>query len=501
VKMGHWSRAWILSLTLAVPGSAFAQTESEAPTPPATAEPAPDAEAPAAAEAEKKDEEKKDEAPTEATPADGTGAAAEPAPAAEPTPAEPAPAEPAPAEPAPAEPAPAEPAPAPVAEPAPPAEPAPAPVAEPAPAAEPAVEAAPAAPAAAPAAPGTPAPAADKAAASSKAGKGGDEKEEGNLLGAAAPVPPDVGRPWQVFLTFEQTLGVGSFIKDPNVRQDNYGYNVTAAGTYKLANVLSGRLDAFGQIIFDQQLTTSRTDGGPTPRRFYFRDIRLGVLGRGLLQEKTTGVIIGGNTSFDLPTSEPSQAADRYLRWNLSANVARMFSVGPGNLLVRFTEGFRKDFGRAVAVYPSEGDNCAVYPLRYEGTCIGTQGNANYAFTHSLSAVYLWDALSMGLSLALVNQRNHYLGNSDLSNTQFTEEDLVVSQNGGNAPWANQSVGSAFVQYGLNDYLSFTLGVASTQNPYVQRGTNSKGIRFPFFDFESTANNLTQFFLDVNVFY
>ncbi|CAN0598745.1 unnamed protein product, partial [Laminaria digitata] len=65
-----------------------------------------------------------------------------------------------------------------------------------------------------------------------------------------------------------------------------------------------------------------------TPRRFYFRDVFLGVTGRGLIQEKkVTGIIFGANTSISLPTSEISQNIGRYFLWRTSGSAVRSFKV------------------------------------------------------------------------------------------------------------------------------------------------------------------------------
>lgn len=491
---GVLSRAWLVGLMLVAPGLSFAQTTPPAETPPAVTEPAP---APTPGEAKAEDDKKEEEKKDEAAPAEAT-----PAPA--PTEAAPAPTEAAPA----------------------PTEVAPAPVPEAAPA-EKAVEATPAevkasgmpeAPAATPTAaapsPGNTAAPGAPAAGTEGDGQGRqmDDKKTSTQLGAAAPVPPDTGRPWQIFTTLEANVGAGTFIADPNARQDALGWSFLATGFYKITNLFGGRVDALAQVGWDQAITNNATNFGTRPNEFFMRDIRLAVAGRGLYTEEFTGIVFGSSINTFLPTSKFSQAQERILRGAVNVTAARMFTeVGPGNLLVNFLTSVRKDFGPPSVTLDAEESasrfaTCRSSNLTDDGNgCASNIGTFNWAWTNSLSATYFLGDFSAALSFGVVSQYAHDLRDLSESPSSVAASPNVVigrSQYAGNeAAYSTLTTSSLSIGYLINDNINLGLGFATLQSPIIQDGSNSSRLKFPFFDFESTANNLSSFFLDLNVQY
>lgn len=473
---GVLSRAWLVGLMLVAPGVTFAQTTPPAETPPAVTEPAPEAKpGDVKVEDEKKEEEKKDEAaPAEAAPA----------PEVVPTEAAPAP-EVAPAEKA------VEATPAEVKASGMPETPAP-------------TSAAPTTPAAAPAA-GAP-------AAGEGEGRQLDDKKTSTQLGAAAPVPPDTGRNWQIFTTLEANLGNGTFVADPNARQPALGWSFTATGLYKITNLFQGRLDALAIAGWDQAITNNATNFGTRPNEFFFRDLRLGLVGRGLYTEELTGIIFGGSLNTFLPTSKFSQAQQRVMRWSINGTAARMFTeVGPGNLLLNFASSVRKDFGPAQVTLDADDSasrfaSCRSSNLVDDGNgCASNIATFNWAWTNSLAATYFLGDFSAAVSFAVVSQYAHDLRDLSETPTNLAASPNVVlgrSQYAGNeAAYSTLTQSSISIGYLINDNINLGLGVATLQSPIIQDGSNSSRIKFPFFDFESSANNLSSFFLDLNVQY
>ncbi len=351
------------------------------------------------------------------------------------------------------------------------------------------------------------APAATDSKADPKAPAGKDGKKVDATqarLGAAAPVPADLGRPWQIFGTFDQSLGLGAFVKDGDARQVAYAYQLIAQGTYKIGALGDGRLDAFGDIRVSQQLTDSFNYVGTSRRQLLWNDLRLGLLGRGLLREETTGAIVGGNFNIDLPTGWQSRASDRLLRLNASSNVARSFAVGPGNLLARVIVSARKDFG------PSQADGnprrlceqARGSPL--EGDTIvgcGVGATVNWGASMGVSGLYLLGNLSFSASVFMNWIKPWDLGDSGFTGTRadpnLGSEQIGVGLNGDNAPLLAQWTTGFEIGYQVMDNISLGLGLSSLLPTYDTRNR----YRFPLFDTQSWADNWSSLYFDVNFIY
>lgn len=465
---GVLTRAWLVGLMLIAPQIASAQTEP-APSPPATTEPAPEgAPGEAKAEEEKKDEAKPEEKKDEAAPAEVTPAEV---------------------------PAPTAPSPEKAVE---------ATEAEKAASGMPSTTAAPAA---------TPAPAAAPAAAAATKEGAAEEDEDhheaaATQLGAAAPVPPDTGRNWQVLGNLEANVGNGSFIADPNARQVAIGWSADVTGFYKITDLFEGRLDAMAVIGWDQVITNNVTNAGTRPSEFFFRDTRLALVGRGLFKEELTGVIFGSSLNAFLPTSKMSQAQERVLRVAVNGTAARMFTeIGPGNILLNFATSLRKDFGSASPVF-DQGDSesrfatCRSLNRLEDSSCASNVASMNWGWANTLTATYLWGDFSFAASLGVVSQWAHHLADlSEVPTNLAAGSNLELNrsqyaQNEANYSTLTQSSLSASYQATENFGVYFSVG--TLQSPIIQDGPNSSRLKFPFFDFESSANNLSSFALGVS---
>ena len=60
----------------------------------------------------------------------------------------------------------------------------------------------------------------------------------------------------------------------------------------------------------------------------------------------------------------------------------------------------------------------------------------------------------------------------------------------------NKKVGSIDVSYQLDKRFTFNAGVQTQSTP---KSADNESFRFPFYDFEGTADNLTSFYIDVTV--
>jgi hypothetical protein len=352
----------------------------------------------------------------------------------------------------------------------------------------------------APAAASTSAPAPGAAA---DAAKPGDDKKQPDAtrnvaaLGAAALALGGAAKPWRIVATFEQTLGAGTFVSEPSARQPAYGYSLSVLGTYAIGKLGDGRALAFTRVSFDQQLTNTFVASGTRPREFFFRDIQLGVTAPGFVNLKDFGALIGGSTSIFLPVSKPAVAADRVLRWQIGPSILKNFeNVGPGSLTLQLSEGFRKDFGPRVPTISSTEVLCRT-PT---DDCLGSFANLNFALLHTISANYGVGDWSFNLFWQVSNNFFHSLDDSELP-PGFQQE--VGRSPNATASFDHRmlSFSAVSVNYTVNDNWFLTAGVSSFGPMLVQRGNNPNGIRFPFFDLDSTASNISSYFFDVNFTY
>ncbi|MEL7371814.1 MAG: hypothetical protein AAFN74_23015 [Myxococcota bacterium] len=329
------------------------------------------------------------------------------------------------------------------------------------------------------------------------------------VLGAAAPTPPPV--PYQVFFTLGFQSGTGTFIAGAN--RESVGYTLSLAGLYRLTNVLDGRLDIFTSLNADQSLTAnSQGDvGSVAPREFFFRDIRIGVLGRSLLNSKSTGIILGANVSIDLPTSLQAQAQGRFVRTNLSGNAARIFSgIGPGSLLVRLTATARWDLGDVVFTNTTNSALCNSVSVNSQGECLSGRTGNSFVFIPGVGLTYLWGRVNFAASISFINSWQYSSSNSIVP--RLTAGDNIEPGRSPNAlndtPYSLITSTNLSVTYTASSNLLFTLGLATAQAPVDKCNQDRDDFRdtgqcvqFPFFDFNNQTNNLSSFYLNTTLMY
>ena len=337
---------------------------------------------------------------------------------------------------------------------------------------------------------------------SKKSKKGSSSKLTSEVAGA----DEKDSKPWSVNATFEQWLGAGTFVKDAGAKTPAYGYAVTLGGSYKINDLLR----ASARIDFDQQLTTTHSDSGTVPRQFFFRDIRLGVSAASLYKEEQfTDISAGASASLRLPTALASQADDRIFGLVLAGNLTRVFDdLGPGNLTLKYSLSGRYNAGpRAPDVDADESatvvGTCSRSALKEDGSCQLEGANIAGAISNTLSAEYVFlEDYSIGASIGISNSFYHRLNDSSLEGTGFEAADISSSEHSSGGVLQSDVISTSIeAGYVLNDYVSFALGLATASNPFIYRRGNPNTLRFPFWDFNSTASNISQMYFDVNLSY
>lgn len=331
-----------------------------------------------------------------------------------------------------------------------------------------------------------------------------DEKENkagaAATLGAAMAVDPS--KPWIVNATLEQTLGQSIFVKDPTRGRTAYGYALIVGGSYDLTKLFEGTLRATARISADQQLTTTANDAGVGPRQFFLRDTIVGLSGLGLYTEKLTGTRLNGRFSLTLPTSLQSRAAERYLGVSVGGSAIKVFSeVGPGSAIIVWSETFQKNVASAQPV--SDFAFCDSVSASDSGACYSALSNPSYSFFHGLTGIYSLGGFNVSVGLTLIQSVGYDLDQSTAQDPQ------TPAGNPSSSPFAdpnasrltNTTWGTVAVSYAVNENFSIAGGWSTIQSPYVQQGSSSTSLRFPWWDFQTPSNNGTTFFLDANFIY
>ena len=350
------------------------------------------------------------------------------------------------------------------------------------------------------------------ASVTADASGGGDGEKKKNdtddntaVLGAAAPTPPP--SPYQIFFTVGLQAGTGTFL---DAEREQVGYTINLSGLYRLSELGDGRLDVFAVLNADQLLTNSSLQalGSVAPNEFFFRDVRVGLLGRSLLNEKNTGIIFGANTSIALPTGLQAQAQGRFLRWAVAGNAVKIFSgVGPGSLLLRASISGRWDIsGDPTLVNTTNSALCRSISANAQGECFSGRTGTTFGLIPGFSMTYLWGDFNFALGLSFIN----IWSASATESTGTTAEGFEpgTSDFGGNSPYELLTSANLAVTYVANRYLNFTAGISTLQLAVTKCNQGREDFddtgfcpTFPFFDFNSPADNLTSFYLNTTVMY
>ncbi len=299
-------------------------------------------------------------------------------------------------------------------------------------------------------------------------------------------------------LGLSQSVGLGTFVADEHARTP------TTATQLLLAPRFGFDLGGVALAVSARQtLSWEETQpDNPTGRRFDLDDTRLSVAAPRLLVEPFTGVGLTPSVRYLLPTSYASQGAGSHGTLGLGLGLARGFGSDSGNQVeVAYAFAFNKGFARYTAKGVASGpvadpEGRAVVLCRSgESTCASAGMNTDYSFANTLSLRWAYGRrVSVGLGLTLVNQFGYPAAAID---DPYTSTKTDVDGN----PVARTGAGRRDVVWGSFDVEvalteRWSVGISVT-NVGPTRTRDNQRLRFPFFDTESAADNLTSFSLGV----
>ncbi len=319
----------------------------------------------------------------------------------------------------------------------------------------------------------SPAPTLAPAAPSATPVAPADEEPESDAKETPAPL--------RLPFTLQTSVGQGSFVADEHARNAYFGYSLTFAPSYTpYEHVSIGLLTAISQELTD-------SDGDTERQEVLLSDTRLsGGYDFGKIPKAEIGVT--AQLRFFLPSSIASRHQTLVLGTGVVLGLGREF----GPISLGLSTSFRKNFHRYTTpviddragmqfVHPRTGSAEVVE----DGLAQGGTNNVSHSVAGELSVGYSpFEALSFGIAYGLSAGFTYRSVPLDALSGVHAEEG--VGQR-------DLSSGTISASYKLDERFSFGAGVSTVGPPLT---ADNKSPRFPFWDFESEADNLTSFYLD-----
>ncbi|HEY3483791.1 MAG TPA: hypothetical protein VGK49_00345, partial [Ilumatobacteraceae bacterium] len=282
----------------------------------------------------------------------------------------------------------------------------------------------------------------------------------------------------------ETGVGQGSFIADPNVRNPYFAWGASFVPAYYPIPALT--LSLFAKI--SQEITDSEIDTEPQQVLFYDLQVRCRYA---LGQIPKLGIDVFVEARLYLPTSLVSRYETLVI-----APLGRFSLIrGFGPVVLGYSFSFRKNFHlyespvlRPDGPTPSEYAR-ALGTEDLRGSNVAIAGNnVSFSFSNTFFVSYVPIsrlAISMyyGISQAFTYRRYE----DDEFTSQYAEAGRGQRDTG---------FGGLEVWFRLDKRFSFSAGMFTAASPKTE---NNQSFRFPFYDFHSTALNLTTFYLDVTL--
>lgn len=290
------------------------------------------------------------------------------------------------------------------------------------------------------------------------------------------------GHPFRIVSSLSTSVGQGSFVANQGARNAYWDWSLSLTPMYTL---MDGAINISASMALNQELTDS--DGDTVNRRLLISDVSLGASHMiGLIPGVDVAVIVAARAFF--PTSLASQA--QTLVTGLRGGLTLMRSFGP--LQVMYSGGFRKNFHEYQSpVYDVEDVDDNVFIAREGGNervdallYTGGGNNISYSFSNSLSLnLRIWGGLTANASYQISNGFTY----------ASYEKDEMASVNARAGRGQRDSFSTNLsVSYPL-PHVFLTLGISNSASPYKD---DLSGLRFPFWDFDNEADNLSTIYLN-----
>lgn len=288
---------------------------------------------------------------------------------------------------------------------------------------------------------------------------------------------------------FEQVLGLGTFVDDPDTRIPYYGWSLSLRPKYYVTNqfTIEARFDLSQELTATYGTSTTKARQvmpSDTLVTFRYQNAYKG--------EYTWDIGISPFLRIGAPSSYESRDRNLLLSLGAGFDLSRMFGE---HVYMVYTFRFTKNFNSL----PGQSVSDEVALIRMHGSeavgsgevFTGEPAVSMSVFNNLLTTFIIDEQWSISLQLGILNAWNYALAPSERDDK--TSEYAKTPDNG-LFHGSDKTYGVIDVTYQPWEHVGFSLGISSIQPAKTADGSS---IRFPFFDFTSAPNNYTNFYFDV----
>ena len=288
-------------------------------------------------------------------------------------------------------------------------------------------------------------------------------------------------------VTFEQSLGLGTFVADTYARNPYYGMLLSLRPRYYINKKMMLELN----FSIQTEITSSYTTSTTKKHQFMPSDTYLTFRYSSLLKEKHTGITFSPYIRLGFPSSYESRFRDQYLSLAVAFDLADM--LAKGHLYLSYTFRFTKNFNKYTTATVSTNDDYPVAVARLKGNeelganliATGLQ-NTSFSIRDSLLASWLINPQwTLTFVFGIINSFTY---------SSYPKDKFAAAAAKSGRGQNDYTFGVIDLTYQPWKHYGFSLGVSSYQ---PAKTADNKSFRFPFFDFSSEANNYTNFYFDV----
>jgi hypothetical protein len=318
-------------------------------------------------------------------------------------------------------------------------------------------------------------------------------RPSGAVLTSLPPDALDEMQGLHVGVGLDHSLGQGTFVDTRyyaslvGALEANVGYS------FKVKDL---KLNASASESISWEYTLPDNETG---KRFNYSDLRVGISAPGIYKESNSGIGLTVNFGASVPLSPESRLATTITNLSLGFAFSRTlfdvldlsYRIGGGrhlhvnNQMMTPADTSRDALGNLIFVCRTD-----------EAYCGSMGNNSAWSLSHSVSVGYRpTERLSFSLGF---NLSSGWKEAGDIGGTQYNSQALdsngnPVVKNG--MVVSNRMSGSVGASYSLTDNMALSLSMANAGPTLTKDGKN---VRFPFYDFLSTADSLTQFSLSLS---
>jgi len=290
--------------------------------------------------------------------------------------------------------------------------------------------------------------------------------------------------------SLSQTIGGGTFTKDPYVRRSSVDLSMTVSPYWRITPLM--RLSA--AVSVSSAIVENYDSGSTRPHQWYLSDTSLSLSHARIYKIPVLGIGIRGGVSLGFPSSLQSQY--RSLVMSTKANLGLSRAVGP--VYISYGFSFYKNLNRYTSpVLDKSRVGDQVILAHFLGneqltTDLVSVGGMNTSFGLSNAFLVSWNIIDQ-LSLAV-----YYSLTQGWTYGDFAKDELSSEYADAGMGRRDSQTGVIDLSYTFNKYLSASLGIQTTTAP---KTADNKAVIFPFANFSSNQRNNTGIYLSVGARY